>query len=398
MARLRWLGMFVAGSSVALLAQQPGPPAANPPRTLIPRTSEQREDAYRAAHHIVLNVLVSDGSGKPVSGLRQEDFTILDNGLSQNIATFRAVEAGNAELPVRVVLMLDGVNNSASIVARERKELEKLLSQNQNRLTHPTSIGYFSAAGAKLGEFSEDGNFLIDEVRRVTRDIHTQSCLEEANAASQEAAGEQASAVTPGGTDAIRTENLLNRLGNCENRRFQLSISALNNLAKEQMGSPDRILLVWIGPGWSLLTGPEFRPNTTAMRRSFYDYLADISTSLREANMTLDAVASPEMLHSAGIRSEDIGSFLKSRPRDGEADGGNLALPVLAFESGGRVAENSKDLGGAIAECVNDTDLYYVLSFDSAAAANAGEYHSLELKLARPGLSVRTLTAYYGQP
>jgi len=349
-------------------------------------------------HHIVLNVQVSDASGKPVSGLTQEDFALLDNGLPQKLASFQTVETGKVETPVRVVLMLDAVNNSSAIVAHERKELEKLLSQNQNRLIHPTSIGLFSVAGARLGEFSQDGNFLIDEVRRVTRDIHTLSCTAEANAASEGAAAGQPSAVTPGGTDAIRTENLLNRLGNCENRRFQLSISALNKLAKERAGSPERILLIWIGPGWSLLTGPEFRSNTTAMRQSFYNYLADLSTSLREANMTLDTVASPEMLHSAGIRREDISSFLKGQPQDGEAEGGNLALPVLTVRSGGRIVEETKDLAGAIAECVTDTDSYYVLSFDSVAAAKAGEYHSLDVKLAKPGLTVRTLTAYYNQP
>jgi VWFA-related protein len=398
MTRLRWLGTLVVGSSITLTAQQPAPPAPNAPRTLIPRTSQQREDVYRAAHHIVLNVSVTNASGKPVPGLTQEDFTLLDNGQRQKIASFQAVEAGTVETPVRVVLMLDAVNNSALIVARERKELERLLSQNQNRLIHPTAIGLFSAAGARLGEFSQDSNFLIEEVRRVTRDIHTVSCTEEANAAGEEAAGGHASEVTPGGTDAIRTENLLNRLGNCENRRFRLSISALNKLAKERAGSPERDLLIWLGPGWSLLTGPEFRPNTIAMRRSFYDYLADLSTSLREANMTLDAVASPEMLHSAGIRSEDIGGFLRSRPQDSEADGGNLALPVLAAQSGGRVLIESKDLAGAIAECLADIDSYYVLAFDSTPAAKEGEYHSLEVRIAKPGSTVRSLTTYYNQP
>src|SRR5580693_4090536 len=107
MTRLRWLGTLVVGSSITLTAQQPAPPAPNAPRTLIPRTSQQREDVYRAAHHIVLNVSVTNASGKPVPGLTQEDFTLLDNGQGQKIASFQAVEAGTVETPVRVVLMLD---------------------------------------------------------------------------------------------------------------------------------------------------------------------------------------------------------------------------------------------------------------------------------------------------
>jgi len=343
-------------------------------------------------------VQVTDASGKSVGGLGQEDFTLFDDGQAQKITSFRSANGSEPDAPIRVVLMVDTINNPSASIAHEHKELEKLLEQSQGRVAYPTAIALLSAAGAEIGTFSRDGSAVIGELRRVTKDVRTLSCVEEANAASQQALGGQASSVTPEGTDSIRTENLLNRIGNCENRRFQLSISALNKLAKSEAGVPGRTILVWIGPGWSLLTGPAFRPNTPAMRRSFFDYLADMSTSLREAHMTLDAVASPDMVRAAGMRREDYPLFLSRAPTGGEADAGHLSLPVLATQTGGRVLEDSKDIAGAVAACIADADAYYELSFDSPAAATAGEYRPLEVKVNKPGLSDRTRTAYFAQP
>ena len=44
--------------------------------------------------------------------------------------------------------------------------------------------------------------------------------------------------VTADGQAVIQTENLMVRLGNCENRRYKLSISQLNQLAKQQADTP----------------------------------------------------------------------------------------------------------------------------------------------------------------
>lgn len=408
MARLRDLCALAACSALCLSAQQAPPsvpasdqstpPASAPARPLISRSPEERERAYRAQHRIVLNLVVTDASGKPVTGLKPEDFAVLDNSQPRKIASFQAVEHGTAVEPVRVVLMMDTLNNPSGSIAHQRKDLEKFLVQNQGRLTHPTAIGLLAVAGASVGQFSQDGNLLIGELKSVTRDTHTLSCNEEANSASAEDSQAQSSVVTDDVTGAKRTENLLTRLGNCENRRFQASIAALNKFAKQQVSVPGRVLLLWIGPGWSLLTGPQFRPNTPPMRRSFYDYLADLSTSLREAQVTLDAIATPDMVRSAGIHRQDYDIFLNSAPADGAADAGNLSLPVLARQSGGQVLLDSKDIGADIGLCIAAVDSYYVLSFDTPPAAQTGEYHSLEVKPNNPALTVRTNTAYFAQP
>ena len=106
--------------------EQPGqskvPPRAPLP-TLTPRSHEEREARYRAQHRIILNVLVTDSSGKPVTGLRQEDFAILDNQHPQAIASFRAVNGGAAAVADPCAPdARHAVNNSSRGISNERKE------------------------------------------------------------------------------------------------------------------------------------------------------------------------------------------------------------------------------------------------------------------------------------
>ena len=185
----------------------------------------------------------------------------------------------------------------------------------------------------------------------------------------------------------------MTRLGNCENRRFRLSIEQLNHFAKQQADTSGRELLIWIGPGWPELSGPEFRPDTPASRQVFFDYLVDLSTSLREAQITLSAAGAQESQRNAQAMKASFPAASQN-----EASARSLALPVLARLTGGRVLERSMPVSAAIAACIADANSSYVLSFDTAPAATPGEFHSLDVKVSKPGLAVRTTPAYYNQP
>ena len=51
-----------------------------------------------------------------------------------------------------------------------------------------------------------------------------------------------------------------------------------------------------------------------------------------------------------------------------------------------------------IASAVADANSFYVLTFEGLVGDGPNEYHSLEIKLDKPGLKVRTRTGYYAQP
>ena len=77
---------------------------------------------------------------------------------------------------------------------------------------------------------------------------------------------------------------------------------------------------------------------------------------------------------------------------------GNLALQVFAEQSGGRVFNASNDVTTAIAQAAADAEVYYTLSFNAHSADEPDEYHTLQVKVDRPGIKIRTRVGYYAQP
>jgi hypothetical protein len=77
---------------------------------------------------------------------------------------------------------------------------------------------------------------------------------------------------------------------------------------------------------------------------------------------------------------------------------GNLALQVLAVQSGGRVLSSGNDVAEEIARCIQDANAYYVITFAPPAADGPNEYHALEVKMGQPHLKAQTTAGYYAQP
>jgi hypothetical protein len=59
--------------------------------------------------------------------------------------------------------------------------------------------------------------------------------------------------------------------------------------------------------------------------------------------MSVDTISSLSMMRDSGRPRAYYRPFLQGVQRADQADPGNLALPVLAYQSGGQVFEDDKD-------------------------------------------------------
>lgn len=183
-----------------------------------------------------------------------------------------------------------------------------------------------------------------------------------------------------------------------QNQRFVLSVDALTQFAIRAQQIPGRIVVIWLGVGWPLLAGPGFLPDSPEARTSFFDRIADLSSDLRDAQVTLNAVASPDLLRDARLSAGYYNPLLAGVTAPGQASAAHLALPVLAVHSGGEVLDTEKDIPSAIEDCLARIDSGYMLSFQSHPSSQPDEYRSLQVNVSRPELHVRTVTGYYAQP
>jgi VWFA-related protein len=90
--------------------------------------------------------------------------------------------------------------------------------------------------------------------------------------------------------------------------------------------------------------------------------------------------------------------FVKGISKPSQTDIGDLGLQVLAIQSGGLVFQTNSDIAGLLKKCLADAESWYRISFDPAVAEHPNEYHHVEVRLDKPGLTVRTRDGYYAQP
>ena len=90
------------------------------------------------AGKISLDVVVTEKSGPPISGLQQQDFTLLDNKAPRTLASFQAIDGRQA--PIEVIFVIDAVNVGYSTVAFEREQVDKALRADGGKLAHPISL------------------------------------------------------------------------------------------------------------------------------------------------------------------------------------------------------------------------------------------------------------------
>ena len=341
------------------MAQQnvPAPPSAPAAESPLVAPSANPHDP------ITLDVVVSDRTGNPIPGLQQQDFTLLDNKQPQKLLSFHAID--RTEPPPEVILLVDAVNTSFISVSYERNQIVRFLSQNGGKLAQPVSIVFFTDDKTTVQSApTRDGNALIG--------------------------------IFDKNVTGLRTLTRATGFYGAEDR-LQLSIRAIQMLARYEAAKPGRKLVIWISPGWPILSGPRVTLSGHDQQAIFNTVVA-LSTELRLARITLDSVDPLGTADAAGFRTIYYENFLKGLRKANQAEAGNLALQVLATQSGGQVLHSSNDITTEIARCTTDAYNYYELSFNPAPADGPNDYHSLELKTDKPGLTARTRTGYYAQP
>lgn len=398
--RFLLLALFLAycSSGPLAFAQADPDPVAGQLPVLTPRTHEERERRYRADHKITIDVEVVDRAGQFISGLGVEDLSVVDNDQVRKIDGLRVVRGDLPAAHVHAILILDMLNNIAKNMAFERKGIERFLGQNHGHLDFPISVAVLSNVGLRISQPSREGTQLISELARLSEGSHVSTCSEEV---SDGGLGDQSggpSVVSLRGQLRLPTESALSKLAACENARFQISISQLGTLARKEADAPGRALVLWVGEGWPLLSGPEFAPDTRTLKQNLFDYQVELATALREAQITLHAISYPRSLRNAEPHGAVDRALIHGVLSPDQASAGGMALPVLAHETGGLNLEFSKDIAASIAVCLADAKSFYVLSFDSPPTSKGIEYHPIEVRASRPEFKVRTNSAYYAQP
>lgn len=319
-----------------------------------------------AGNTITLDVQVSDSSGKPVAGLLQDDFKLIDNKQVRPLTAFHesAAQGAASAVPVEVVLLIDGIITPPATLSDLYRNLARYLQSAGPQLPLPMSLAFLTPQGLKTqNEPTRDPALLLTN-------------LDNNPVPSLQRQGE-------------------GYLYSAELR--QNSLQALVQMASKLNSRPGRKLLIWISPGWGA-----FEAETSEKSRKeiegLFTFEANLSNVLRQAGITLYSL-DPWGASNAGLsnarRYED---FVKGGTSIKNADNGDLMLQVIAAQSGGLVLYGSNNTAQLISQCIADGRSFYQVSFDAPPADNPDEYHKIEVQVNKSGYKVRTRMRYFAQP
>jgi VWFA-related protein len=309
-----------------------------------------------------LAVVVTGKHDQPVEQiLPASDFTLLDNGVAQPIKSFRHV---GSDAPVRVLIVIDAVNAGYMTIAYERQELDKFLSANEGQLARPTALAILTDKGLQVQPGS-------------TRD------------------GKSIMAALDAQTTGLRTIGRGTGFYGAE-ERLDDSLTALRAIIAKEAKEPGRKLVIFVSPGWALFSGPRMQISSK-QQEGIFNQVAQLTRELQQADVTLYAVDPRGTNQPIGSRFY-YQQYLKGVAKPQQAEFADVSLQVLATHSGGLVLNADNDIHALVKRAVDDAAEYYEISFAPTPAEHPNEYHSIDVKVAQPGLTARTRQAYYAEP
>lgn len=343
------LALTLSAFSLSLVAQQPEASLHKPPTAAAP------------AESIQLDVVVENKSGQPITNLQQQDFTVLDDKTPRPITSFR-VETPR-QVPVEVILYLDAVNTPYELLAQVRKGTDQYFKENEGALAHPTTFAFLTDDGAQFNKrFSSNGMKLSDDLE------HDQVGIRQINRSTQWSAID----------------------------RLNIGIRAIHQLVDFSSRLPGRKIIIFISPGFPLLSGPGVQLTKNQHRQIFGDAIY-LTNQLRRNDVTLyniDPIGVSQSMFSATYYQ----TYLKGLTQVDDAQFAYLSPQVLSPQSGGLTITSSNDIPDMIQRCLRDTESWYSISFSPLPSEKHDDFHSINVRVDQAHAVVRTRDGYYANP
>ncbi len=337
---------------------------------------------------VLVDVVVTDKAGRPVTGLTKDDFVIYEDKVAQRVVSFESPSAHTlpndsdkapldpndpksfGQSPV-TVLVLDELNTHFTDSSFAARSVKQYLESRPALLAQPTTLMVVADNKFRvLQDFTRDRTALLRALQQ--QPVHYAWKLE----------GDKS--IGYGAVD-----------------RLDQSLSALEQIAQATARIPGRKNLVWVGQGFPTLDPNELDTNDQDLVRDTIRHVTDILLDTRVTLYAVDPTSSaagmveitdPTQLEFAQLAGDALVS--NADPFSSKMDFDRLG-PV----TGGRVLRGMNDIDKQIALSVDLGTTFYTIGYSpSNANSTAVRYRNIRVVCLRPGLTVTTRNGYYTTP
>lgn len=363
---------------------------------------------------VLIDVVVTDGKGKPVGDLQKKDFEATEDGRPQAISFFQEHTGGGISriaLPAspdvytnypRIkttdsinVLLLDSLNTQANDQTYLRPQLVKFL---ESALTAPTGarLAIFTL-GQRLHivrGFTDDYAALLTSLtdRKSGADPKFQSQLASPSRKVTDSTlcfGIQ----SPAGTAACKeflAEEDAERAGD----RVSMTLQAFQNLSRYLAQFPGRKNVMWVSGSFPVSFFPETNPKGI-FRKEYQSDIRHTADLLTADQVAIYPISATGLAVDNAMSADNYGQVLHdgSSNRDFE----QIAMETLARDTGGKAFYNTNGVSDAMTEAINDGSHYYTLTYTPTNAAMDGKYRRIGLKVANENYKLAYRRGYYAE-
>lgn len=408
---LAWCALLASGG---WLAAQQAPPQKLPATVL------------RVTTRLVLvDVVVTDKKGRPVTDLSQEEFALLENGRPQQIAVFSltapAREAAARPVPPPLpahtytnkpeyhqppgpltILLLDMLNTPVLDQAYARDQMLRYLT-TQVQPDQRIAIMALTNSLLLLQDFTSDPRLLQAALKARRPQPSVQLAREQPSFNPDTIA--QLGDVPPTVLENIeRFEE--EQAAAALDIRVATTLAALQAIADATAGYSGRKNLIWVSAAFPFAIIPE-EASSSSVFRSYADEMRRTAAALTDAQVAVYPVDARGLVgYELGLAAES-GRDRRGRLRMGPGVGEEIlrrsrtlqdshsTMREIAEDTGGRAFVNRNDIDAAVALSVADGSTYYTLGYYPEKEQWDGKFRKIDVKLARKGLALRHRRGYY---
>jgi VWFA-related protein len=390
---------------------------------LIAQTSPSTPTFPSGVDLITVDAVVLDGEGRPVPGLEREDFVVTEDGRSQEIASFEAIEeqAAPMAMPADADELAAIVTNSApsrpgrayavlldGIPALDRPSVREALTTFLERSVRVGDLVRLASTSGDLGwsaRIPEGRDDLLAVVSRLSgrrpvqgrgREVFATGNVEvgpredrvERGAGNPASLGtmseDQARRIVEGhatGNRAIAEEIDARRLD-----RTRLTHAALRREIQALSTVVGRKSLLLVTPGFSRDSRPELREELRETTRIAQDanvaiYFLDVRGLQTTPGYSAEIAGAPDP-------SSVVASLVEQDVHD------TAGSQDLASDTGGFSIRNTNDLAPGLDRIAAESRVFYLLGIHPLPGKPPGAWRPLRIAVKRSGLTVRARRGY----
>ena len=319
---------------------------------------------------VVLDVVVNNRKGEPVSNLSRDDFKVYEDKVPQTILSFE-------ESPVTPVPQGIAINSTADLDRLEPNApvsiivLDEVTTLFQDQPFARYSLSrYLKSQGDKLAQ----------PTMLVATDLQNMQVLRDYTTSKKEI------------LDALQhhfaTYNWQAASGGWIAEQFAASFSSLMEVAEATAGHPGHKNMIWIGRRFPALRWDTLSANTVQQMNTL---VATCTNLLRDARVTLYAVDPTGLSVASSVTDED--GFATEDPFGGQID-----FDTMAKATGGQAFHGRNDVDNLIGTSIRDGESFYTLSYKPASGQQDPKpFRNIKIVMTDPNLKATTREGYFTQ-